>query len=513
MKTKRSTSLPGFIPMCALIVSGAVTAFAQSTPLGQFEGQSDVGEPKAPGSAAYDAARQEYLLVSSGTNMWATRDQFHFIWKRMKGDFIVRARAEFIGEGVNPHRKLGWMVRPTLDPEAPYADCAEHGEGLTSLQFRRAAGGLTEQIELPIKKADVLQFERRGDRYLFSAARFGEPFVTRELADLAMGDEVYVGLFLCSHEADVTEKAILRDVRLIRPIKEGFVPYRDYIGSQLELLDVESGRLEAIYRSADPFEAPNWTRDGKALIYNTSGSGESRGRLCRFDLAMREPALIDTGFANRNNNDHVLSFSGKMIGISHHSTNHDGQSAVFTVPINGGVPKLITPLAPSYLHGWSPDGKFLIYTGGRNGQYNIYRIPSKGGQEVRLTDFQGLDDGPEYAPDGKHIYFNSTRSGLMQIWRMKPDGSSPEQVTHDDYNNWFPHISPDGKWIAFLSFSKDVAANDHPYYKQVYLRLMPSGGGAPKVIAYVYGGQGTMNVPSWSPDGKRLAFVSNSDQQ
>jgi Tol biopolymer transport system component len=168
-------------------------------------------------------------------------------------------------------------------------------------------------------------------------------------------------------------------------------------------------------------------------------------------------------------------------------------------------------LSPSYAHGWSPDGKFLVYTGGRNGKFDIYKMSSDGtGEEIRLTDSVGLNDGPEYTPDGKYIYFNSTRGGRMQLWRMKPDGQEQEPVTHDEYNNWFPHISPDGKWIAFLSFSGEIAPAEHPYYKQVYLRLMPAAGGPARVIAYVYGGQGTMNVPSWSPDSTKIAFVSNS---
>jgi len=182
------------------------------------------------------------------------------------------------------------------------------------------------------------------------------------------------------------------------------------------------------------------------------------------------------------------------------------------VAAGGGTPKRITTLSPSYLHSWSPDGKDLIFTGGRNNEYDIYRIPADGsGPEVNLTNFKGLDDGPEFTPDGKYIYFNSVRSGTMQIWRMKPDGKEPEQITNDEYNNWFPHISPDGQWIAMISFSKDVSPTDHPYYKRVYLRLMPITGGSPKVIAYVYGGQGTINVPSWSPDSRMLAFVSNTD--
>ena len=131
----------------------------------------------------------------------------------------------------------------------------------------------------------------------------------------------------------------------------------------------------------------------------------------------------------------------------------------------------------------------------------------------------GRSDGPEFSPDGKYIYFNSTRgkdgvaTGSMQLWRMKPDGSEQEQVTNDEFNNWFPHISPDGKWIAFISFPKEVSPSDHPYYQRVYLRLMPLAGGEPKVIAYVYGGQGTINVPSWSPDSRMLAFVSNTDME
>jgi Tol biopolymer transport system component len=219
---------------------------------------------------------------------------------------------------------------------------------------------------------------------------------------------------------------------------------------------------------------------------------------------------IPTAFADRNNNDHVLSFDGKMLGISHHSKDDKGVSIVYTVPVEGGTPKKITATGPSYLHGWSPDGKYLVYTASRNGDYDIYRIPAKGGKEVRLTDAKGLDDGSEYSPDGKFIYFNSVRSGTMQLYRMKPDGSSVEQLTNDEYNNWFPHLSPDGKHIVFLSFMKDVPPGDHPFYKPVYIRMMSVSERKPKVLAYLYGGQGTINVPSWSPDSRKIAFVSNS---
>jgi Tol biopolymer transport system component len=514
MKITALIGLTKFVTLSVLISSGVVPGFAQENLLGQFTSQTDVGAPAISGHAAYDAASQQYEVAGAGGNMWTKRDEFHFVWKQMKGDFILQTRVEFIGKGTEAHRKIGWLVRSSLDPDSAYADAAVHGDGLTSLQFRRAKGADTEELTLPITKPDVLQFERKGNKYIFSAARFGEPFGTNQVLDIPLGEEVYVGLFVCAHNSNVLEKAVFRDVRIIRPAKEGFVPYQDYLGSHLEILDVQSGNRQIIYSAAQPFEAPNWTLDGSALIYNSSGSApDLKGRLYRFDLAKRQPTLINTDFANRNNNDHVLSFDGTMIALSHQDASHKGQSAVYTVPIQGGTPKLITPLFPSYLHGWSPDGKFLVYTGSRNGDFDVYKIPSTGGDEVRLTDTKGLDDGPEYTPDGKYIYFNSTRSGLMQLWRMKPDGKDPEQVTNDEYNNWFPHISPDGKWIAFLSFSKAVAPNDHPYYKQTYLRLMPIGGGTPRVIAYVYGGQGTINVPSWSPDSRKLAFVSNSGME
>jgi TolB protein len=477
--------------------------------LGEFESHGDIGSPKIAGSATYDAASREYTLAAGGTNMWAQRDEFHFVWRRMRGDFIVQTRVQLLGQGVDPHRKAGIVIRPNQDADAPYVDGVVHGDGLTSLQFRRTKGAITEENRPDIKAADIIRLERKGTTYMLSVARFGEPFTTALVSDIVLGDEVLVGIGLCSHNPDVTEHARFSDVSFVRPAKDSFVPYRDYIGSVLEILDVASGKREVLQRSEQPFEAPNWTRDGRALIYNTSGRSDTRGHLYRFDLETRRPTVIDTGTSNRNNNDHVLSFDGTMLGISDQSA---GQSAVYTVPVAGGAPKRITSNTPSYLHSWSPDGKSLIYTGGRGGEFDIYSIPADGsGPEVKLTDFKGLDDGPEFTPDGKYIYFNSTRTGKMQIWRMKPDGKDPEQITNDGLNNWFPHISPDGQWIAFISFPAAVDPADHPYYKRVYLRLMPIGGGDPKVIAYVYGGQGTMNVPSWSPDSKKLAFVSNTD--
>jgi TolB protein len=500
-----------FFSTLTVISSAILSTMAQDNRIGQFDNHADIGNPKLAGGASYDDAKQEYTISGAGTNMWYGGDQFHFVWKSLQGDFILRTRVEFVGKGAIAHRKAGWMVRQTLEPDSPYVDCAEHGDGLTSLQIRPSKGANSLQIPLAITNADVLQFERRGTTYIFSAARYGEPFVSAQ-TNLDLGDAVSVGLFVCSHTADVIEKAIFRDVRIIKPVKQGFTPYRDFIGSHLEILDVHSGKLEAIYRPPQPIEAPNWTRDGKSLVYNVSGRAEGWGRLERFDLATKKNSPINTDFAVHNNNDHVLSFDGKMLGISDQSPSHGGQSRVFTVPLEGGTPEKITALTPSYFHSWSPDDKWLLYTGGRTNKYDIYKMHSDGsGEEIRLTSAEGVSDGPEFTPDGKFIFFNSNRTGKMQIWRMKPDGSDQVQITNDEFNNWFPHISPDGKWIVIISFPADIDSKDHPYYKHVYLRLMPIEGGQPKVIAYVYGGQGSINVPSWSPDSQRIAFVSNSD--
>jgi hypothetical protein len=457
------------------------------------------------------ACLEKYMLEGSAPVEIAARDQLQFAWYKCKGNFLLRTRAEFSGQGAPGDSKIGLMVRSSLEAGAPCAFCARHGGGIATLQIGPAAGAGSRQVTLPVTHPDVLQLERKGNTVIFSAARFGDTFVSGQLANVDLGEEVFTGLCVAPRAGGVVEKAVFRDVRLIKPAREDFVPYQDYIGSVLEILEVESGRLESVHSSRRPFEAPNWTPDG-ALIYNISDRTGDWGGLCRFDLATKKETPIDTGAARKNNNDHVLSFDGTMLAISDQSAFHGGKSAIFTVPVGGGTPKPVTRLAPSYLHGWSPDGKFLTYTGGRNGKLDIYKIASDGsGEEIRLTDAPGLNDGPEYAPDGKHIYFNSSRAGKMQLWRMKPDGRDQEQVTSDEYNNWFPHISPDGRRIVFLSFPGEIAPTDHPYYQQVYLRLMAAGGGPARVIAYVYGGQGTINVPSWSPDSRKIAFVSNSD--
>lgn len=473
--------------------------------LGIFDGSTDIGKNVKPGAATYIPQNGQYIITGAGYNIWFDHDEFHYVYKKMKGDFILYTRADLVGwNGVDPHRKVGWMVRKTLDSKSAHINAVAHGDGLTSLQFRRTDGANTEEVRSKMTHANIIQLERTGKTYTMRMAKFGEPFVTEQVSDMDLGDEVYVGLFVGSHNADVAETGVFTDVRISVPAHEGLVPYKEYLGSNIELLEVQSGRREIVFTSPKSLQAPNWTPDGKRLIYN------SEGLMYNFDLLSRKPSILNTGEVKNNNNDHVLSFDGKMIGLSS-GVQQLGGSIIYTVPVTGGAPKQITPKGPSYLHGWSVDRKNLVFTGQRNNDFDIYMAPASGGPETRLTTEPGLDDGPEFTPDGKYIYFNSNRTGTMQIWRMNADGSNQEAVTNGDFNDWFPHISPDGKWIAFVSFLKEeVPSSDHPFYKHVYLRIMPVAGGSPKVIAYVYGGQGTMNTPSWSPDSKRVAFISNT---
>ncbi|MEP7110664.1 MAG: biopolymer transporter TolR [Ferruginibacter sp.] len=491
---------------CFTLFLSGFSVSSQHKP-GIFDGHGDIGTNVKAGAATYIQETGQYIISGAGYNIWGDHDEFQFVWKKMKGDFILYTKAEFLGNWVDYHRKIGWMVRKTLDGKSPHVNAVVHGDGLTSLQFRRTAGAITEEIKSKLTKANIIQLERKGTTYTMRAAKYGEPFVTEQVADFDLGDEVYVGLFVGSHNADVLETGVFRDVRITVPF-HGDADNRTQmkLGSNLELMDMASGNREIIYTVPYSIQAPNWNIDGKSLIFNGSD-----GLIYNFDLKNRTPKLINTGSIKSNNNDHVISFDGKMLGLSS-SVRELGGSIIYTVPVIGGIPKQVTPKGPSYLHGWSPDGKSLVFCGERDGEYDVYSVPSAGGPELRLTDVKGLDDGPEYTPDGKFIYFNSVRSGLMQIWRMKPDGSEQEQVTSDDYNNWFAHISPDGKGMVFLSFLKEeVVPGMHPPYKHVYIRYLPITGGTPKVIAYFYGGQGSINTPSWSPDSKKIAFISNTD--
>ena len=290
-------------------------------------------------------------------------------------------------------------------------------------------------------------------------------------------------------------------ILLIATMSSAFAQQK--VTSVLEIYDLETNTRTVVKEFPYTIEAPNWTVDGKWLIYN------SKGTLHKISPDGKLEEDLNTGYATSCNNDHCLSFDGKHIAVSH-GTAEDHKSRVYVLPIEGGIPQLITPLAPSYLHGWSPDGKTLAYCAERNGNFDVYTVPTECGVEKRLTTAEGLDDGPEYTPDGKYIWFNSVRTGLMQLWRMKADGSEQEQMTFDeDRNSWFGHVSPNGELVAYITYWKgDLEPGQHLANKNVELRIMPANGGAAKTVVKLFGGQGTINVNSWAPDSRRFAYVS-----
>ncbi len=469
---------------------------AQNDQVGEFTGTTNVGAIKIPGLVKFNEIEKIYKITGSGENIWGTTDAFYFVWRKVAGDLCLSTEIAWEGSGMHPHRKAGWMVRQDLTPDSPYIDAVVHGDSLISLQFRREKGGETQEIKSPIKAPAAIRLERHGNLFSLAVARPHQKLQPVGSISINLMDSVYAGLVVCSHDSTTKETAIFSEVKMDT---FGIIPEeKRLIQSTLEVIDIQTRERNIIYQANEHFEAPNWSRDGTYFIIN------SNGKLFTIPVGGGAPQILNTDFANKCNNDHGFSPDGKMLAISH---SPEDKSIIYTLPATGGIPKQITPLGPSYWHGWSPDGKTLTYCAQRNDEYDVYTISVDGGKEKRLTTAPGLDDGPEYSPDGQYIYFNTVRTSLMKIWRMRPDGSQQEQVTFgEDYNDWFAHPSPDGKWLVFVSYNKSVSG--HPPNKDVFLRLTSVNSREPEIIAHLFGGQGTINVPSWSPDSRQVAFVS-----
>jgi len=470
---------------------------APAGPVGIFEAHGDIGVVLHAGSTTFDDTAKSYTLAGSGENMWFAKDAFHFAWKKVSGDCSLSADISFVGKGTDPHRKACLMIRQGVGADAAYVDAALHGDGLTSLQFRDAKGAATHEVQANVSAPARLRIEKRGKyAVMYLAAKGEELKFSGAAVRISLEEPFFVGIGVCAHNKDVVEKAVFSNVELNTSLT---APTKPVLYSTLETQSIASTDRRIVHITPTRIEAPNWLSDGRSLIYN------SNGRLHRIPASGGKPEVIDTGFATRCNNDHGVSPDGKLLVISDQSQGKR-QSLIYTLPVAGGTPKLLTPNGPSYWHGWSPDGKTLAYCAERNGEFDVYTIPADGGEEKRLTTAKGLDDGPDYSPDGKHIYFNSDRTGLMQIWRMKTDGSKQEQVFEDEFNNWFPHISPDGRQMVFLSYGQEVKG--HPADKDVTLRRMTLDTKKIDLLGRFLGGQGSINVPCWSPDGKRIAFVT-----
>ncbi|MBI4976153.1 MAG: TolB family protein [Spirochaetes bacterium] len=480
--------------------------FACTHPRGLFDSSSDIGAAGCAGKSIFDPSDESYRISGGGENVWWNVDAFHFHHRKMRGDLIADCALEWIGDGLIAHRKAGIMIRESLDADARMVIAVLHGDGLTSLQIRRETGGKTETMDAPAGPLPVMRLSLEQGKVRVLAATKNNPLagVAETEIDFA-GKEYYAGLFVCSHKAGKLEEAIFRNVRLTVPVPAQ-AGKNAPMCSRVEILELKTGVRRIIHESQRHFEAPNWSQDGKYLVLNSDGS------LFRIPIDSGIPEKIDTGFADKNNNDHGISPDGKTLIISHKAVSQYGEegSVIHTVPMTGGTPTVVTAHAPSYWHGISPDGNWLVYVAKRDAKetFNVFSIATSGGDEARLTAYPAHHDGPEYSVDGKWIWFNSNRSGTMQLWKVKADGSDARQITYDSWQNWFPHPSPDGKWVIFLSYPPEVPSQMHPANKHVMLRIMPASGGIPIVVAHLYGGQGTINVASWSPDSSYVALVS-----
>ena len=502
------------LPFALLLLTPAALVTAQvGAPLGLFDEARDVGAVLHPGVTHFDAAAATYTITGSGENMWFAKDDFQFVYKKMSGDLSLAADIRFLGKQGNHHRKAVLMVRQSLDTGSPAVDIALHGDGLTSLQFRDAANGDTHEIESAATAPKRVRLVKRGDRlYAYVSGPGGTLEPAGASIRVPFTGEFYVGLGVSAHDKNASETAVFSNVALT-PLPPEPASSPAQLWSVLETVNVASTDRRVAYLAPEHFEAPNWSRDGSFLIVNRSQprpNDRDGSRILRLSwnqaiLAAGPPTVINTGAQKNANNDHGLSPDGTQLAISDNSA-PDRASRVYVLPVTGGEPRQITPTGPSYWHGWSPDGQTLAFTGQRAGEFDIYTVPLAGGAETRLTTAKGLDDGPEYAPDGRRIFFCSVRSGHMQLWRMRPDGSAQEQLLTSNTDDWFPHVSPDGKLVAFVSFPLNT--DGHPPNKEVEVKVLDLATNTVRTLAKLFGGQGTLNVPSWSPDSKRLAFVS-----
>ena len=328
--------------------------------------------------------------------------------------------------------------------------------------------------------------------------------------------DFYIGLGVTSHDVGRIETVAFSNVELAPLPALPTLAAQTTLVNTLETINLRSKdrRVAHVVTQPGRIEAPNWFPDNSNTLYfNDNGKlfkiqAEPPGTTPNPNR-LKVPEAVDLGILTRINNDHGVTKDGKMWAISDQSQTVGGSrpSLVYTVPVGGGAVKRLTEQGPSYFHGWSPDGKTLVYCAERNGNFDVYSVSVDGGPEKRLTTADGKDDGPEFSPDGQYVYFNSERTGGMQVWRMNPDGSAQEQMTKDtDVENWFPHVSPNGQLIVYLAYEKGVG--DHPENKDVSLRVMNLTTKAVDVLAKLFGGQGTINVSSWSPNSQYLAFVS-----
>jgi TolB protein len=373
------------------------------------------------------------------------------------------------------------------------------------LQYRETIGADTHEIETYGKGPHRVRIEKRGD-YAYVSIPDANGNMTPSGAAMRVNikGDFYVGLGICSHDEKVIETAIFSNVKIepLRPM--GGQPV---LHSTLESVIVASTDRRVRYTAPIHFEDPNWTPDGKALIFNQEGTLQRLvldDGIHPIDSTIPRSAsstLIPTAPETKINGDHGISPDGALIAIG--AQDPDGQARIYVVPTTGGTPRRVTPNGSAYFHGWSADGKIISFTRQHDDNFDAYTIPAAGGSETLLAS---KGDVAEFSSDSQWIYFQSDRTGHMQIWRMHPDGSALEQLLISDTSDWFPHISPDGKLVAFLAYKPGT--HGHPANQDVEICVLSLADRKVRTLAKLLGGRGTMNVPSWSPDSKMLAFTS-----
>ena len=497
----------------------AAVCFAEG--LGQFESSADVGVTPQKGKVEFDAASGEYRVTGGGANIWAEADAFQFAWKKMSGDMAFSADIHFIGAGAVAHRKAALMIRQSLDADSAYADAALHGDGLTSLQFRPAAAAATLETNRRLSRDLTgpvrIRIERRGNNFTMLAGKPGEQLTTTGPATVALQDPS-TWVLPSARTMPTYSRPPCFPMSACRPCRLRAHPSR-VIAARSPSSICATNPLRLLYQAEQVFEAPNWSSDGKYLFAN------SGGRLYRIPVdgpAGAAPEAINIDPSLRLNNDHAPSPDGKQIAFSA-SSPASRQSQVYLSNADGSNVHLMVSPTPSYFHGWSPDGKYLAYVlqhPGANGapaNYDIFRVPAAGGNRsnsiptpattmvrtIRPTA-SGFTSTPTAPADGK--------CGAFPPTAPDPAIQKAERVTNDEMEDWFPHPSPDRKWLLFLSFAKGTTTHNDKL-PGTQLRMMPMPGArlarTPQiqVVTTFFGGQGTINVNSWSPDSKRFAYV------
>jgi Tol biopolymer transport system component len=493
----RTLAAPLFALFCLHLSAQAPAA------TGIFQGQSDIGSIARPSSLVYSAANGAYTMTAAGDDLWAKKDGFHFAWKQVSGDVALTADIDFPNKTGDHHqfRKAVLMFRQTLDADGAYADVALHGSGLAALQYRPAKGDNTLSAETTIVAPRRLRLEKRGDVITMYVSSHGEPpHPVGATIKLHFDGPFYVGIGLCSHNPTFAEKAVFSNLELTE-LTAPSQPAQTTLYASLQAISIAEDyrRSTIVYFAPARIQAPNWSRDGNSLTFTQNG------RIYTVPVTGGEPVPMDTGNTSDCSGSHGFSPDGKWFAVSCASPGHPDRQ-VFIVPAGGGAARLLTQNT-AYFHSWSPDGKTILFTrGGPNGSLDIFSISVDGGPETRLTTGAGVSDDPDYSPDGKYIYFNTDRWGGMQLARMRPDGRQPEQITFDNFKNWTAHPSPDGKSIVFISY--DPSVTTHAANKDIALRILTPQDGKIRTLVHLVGGDGSMNVPNWSPDSKRVAFVS-----